>query len=404
MKATWSKVVDSFLIDDQPRSMALRILQVISTADPRSGGPIEGILQSATYLLRNGHQVDVVSGDDPNAEFIQKFPLPLYALGPSITPFAYAPKMGKWLEENYDKYDAVIGNGIWQYSNLALRTAAKKAKKPYWLFTHGMLDPWFNDAYPLKKLKKMLYWPFQYRVLRDAEQILFTCEEEKLLARKSFRPYQVRERVVTYGISGPPPGSDAQIAAFDDAFPDLAHARYMLFLSRIHPKKGCDLLIKAFAEQSKTDPDLKLVFAGPAPEKYKKELESIASGLNIEDKISWIGMVQGDVKWGCLRKAEAFVLPSHQENFGIAVVEALACGCPVLISKSVNIWREITEDGAGVAETDDIAGTNRLLKTWIELPKDKRAEMSRKAIDSFAHHFSSEKAAESLIEALCERS
>jgi len=344
----------------------------------------------------------VLSGDDPNAGFVSNFPLPLHALGPSRSRFAYAPKMGQWLDNHIHEYDAVIGNGIWQYPNLALHQAAKKAKKPYWIFTHGMLDPWFNDAYPLKKLKKMLYWPFQYRFLKDAKGVLFTCEEEMILARKSFRPYHVRERVVSYGTAGPPDRAKAHRETFENAFPHLAKSRFLLYLSRLHPKKGGDLLIKAFAEVAASDPDLKLVFAGPDVSGYQSILQGLAQRLNILDRVFWIGMVEGDTKWGAFQSAEAFVLPSHQENFSIAVVEALACSCPVLISNSVNIWREIVSADAGLVEHDDLPGTTLLLKRWISLPAEKRLEMGKNAIQCFNGHFSAEKSATSLIEALSE--
>jgi glycosyltransferase involved in cell wall biosynthesis len=111
-------------------------------------------------------------------------------------------------------------------------------------------------------------------------------------------------------------------------------------------------------------------------------------------------MLSGNLKWGALSSADAFVLPSHQENFGIAIVEALACGTPVLISNKVNIWREVVDDGGGLAEEDDLAGTKRLLERWCVLPTATREQMSAKAQDCFARRFEINRAVDSFLEVL----
>jgi glycosyltransferase involved in cell wall biosynthesis len=108
-------------------------------------------------------------------------------------------------------------------------------------------------------------------------------------------------------------------------------------------------------------------------------------------------MLTGELKWGALSAADAFVLPSHQENFGIAVAEALACATPVLISNKINIWREIEGDGAGFVENDDLAGTLNLLKRWLAAPEASRAEMRANAPKCFAARFEIERATDSLL-------
>jgi glycosyltransferase involved in cell wall biosynthesis len=113
-------------------------------------------------------------------------------------------------------------------------------------------------------------------------------------------------------------------------------------------------------------------------------------------------MLTGDIKWGALSAAEAFVLPSHQENFGIAVAEALACGTPVLISNKINIWREIDGDGAGLVENDDLAGTSRLLTRWLATDGNARAAMSNNAQQCFANRFEIERATDSLLAAIAQ--
>jgi glycosyltransferase involved in cell wall biosynthesis len=251
-----------------------------------------------------------------------------------------------------------------------------------------MLDPWFKHTYPLKHLKKWAYWLLgEYRVLRDAQAVLFTSEEERIQARKSFSLYRAAERVVPYGTS-PPPADTAELRAqFKTAFPDLDGCRILLYLSRIHEKKGCDLLIAAFAKAAKNEAALRLVMAGPASPALLTELKNLAQQHGVADRVIWPGMLQGDAKWSAFYNAEVFVLPSHQENFGIAVAEALGCGLPVLISDKVNIWREIVADNAGLAEPDTQAGTDALLARWLALPEPQRLEMRMKAKRCFETRF-----------------
>lgn len=382
----------------------MKILQVISSADPRGGGPIEGIKQIARVQVARGHSVEIASIDDPADPILEESSLPVYALGPPLTHYRYSPRLVPWLRANAHRYDAVIVNGLWQYGSYATWQALHGTETPYFVFTHGMLDPWFKRTYPLKHLKKWLFWPWaDYRVLRDAAAVFFTCEEERLLARRSFWLYRCNEAVVGYGTAAPDGDSEMQRSAFLARFPELQGKRMLLFLSRIHEKKGCDLLINAFAAVCKLDERLHLVMAGPDQTGWKTDLSARAGELGISGRITWTGMLSGELKWGAYHSAEAFVLPSHQENFGIVVAEALACGLPVLISNKVNIWREIKNSKAGIIAEDTLAGTISLLERWLALSDPDRQRMRRAAAACFSAHFEINQAADSLYIAIYSR-
>jgi glycosyltransferase involved in cell wall biosynthesis len=130
------------------------------------------------------------------------------------------------------------------------------------------------------------------------------------------------------------------------------------------------------------------------------ELQALAQARGIAERITWPGMLQGDMKWGAFYAAEAFVLSSHQENFGIAVAEALGCGLPVLISDKVNIWREIKQDGAGIVNTDTVAGTQETLQGWLAMDSAARQKMAQQAKASFMRRFTVEAMADSLLAAI----
>ncbi len=379
----------------------MKILHIIRSVNPEGGGPIEGVLQLSRVMQEQNHKVEILSLDDPEAPFIKSCPLTVHALGPGKSLYGYSNKFKSWLASHSQNYDAFIINGLWQYHSYAAHSVLKKQNRSYYLFTHGMLDPWFKHQYPLKHLKKWLYWPWgEYPVLRDAKKVLFTCEEEKVLARQSFWLYRCNEQVVNFGTAGHTGIAEEQRRLFLESFPDLQGQRFLLFLSRIHPKKGIDLLIEAFAKTSHSQPKLQLVIAGPDQVGWQKELQQLAEKQGIADKITWAGMLSGDMKWGAYLNAEAFILPSHQENFGIVVAEALSCSLPVLISNKVNIWHEIAEDNAGLVVEDTVAGCTDLLSQWQNMDDNSKAEMRGNAYRSFINRFEITQAAKSLLEVI----
>ena len=379
----------------------MKILRIIRSVNPEGGGPIEGVKQVSDILQSQGHSTEIVSLDAPDAPYVLNSPFTVYAMGPGKGTYGYSSKLKPWLLTHAQDYDAFIINGIWQYHSFAAHSVLKSKSLPYYLFTHGMLDPWFKHQYPLKHLKKCLYWLWgEYPVIRDAKKVLFTSEEEKILARQSFWPYHCNEQVINYGTAGHIGNAEDQHALFLSRFPHLQSKRFLLFLSRVHPKKGIDLLVEAFAQTRKNQPELQLVIAGPDQVGWQKELTQLAEKIDIADKITWTGMLSGDMKWGAYLNAEAFILTSHQENFGIVVAEALSCSLPVLISNKVNIWHEIIEDNAGLVAEDTLAGCVDLIMRWQQMEDANKSDMRANAYRCFIDRFEITKAAMSLFEVL----
>lgn len=339
-------------------------------------------------------EIEIAACDPPDASWLAVSGLHIHALGRGKLAYGYTPRLLPWLRANAPRYDAVIVHGIWQYHSFGTWRALQGMNTPYFVLTHGMLSPWFKRRYPLKHLKKWAYWPWgDYRVLRDARAVIFTCEEERLLARQSFWLYQANEAVAGYGTSDPPVvGGEA----FIRVHPHLQDKRIVLFLSRLHKVKGCDLLLNAFAQAAGLDERLHLVMAGPDQTGWQTSLQGQARRLGIEQRVTWPGMLVGDLKWSAYQAADVFVLPSHSENFGVVVAEALACGLPVLISDKVNIWREVMDAGAGLIEADTNAGTAALLQRWLATPPPEATTMRALARACFDDHFEVSRAATAL--------
>ena len=378
----------------------MKLLHIIHSVNPVAGGPIEGIKQLAVEKKKMGWKIEVVCLDSPDAPWLKDFPLKVHALGPSYLRYGYSPRLKPWLKAHAHEYAFVIVNGIWQFNSFTAWRVLRKIGIPYFVFTHGMLDPWFKEHYPLKHLKKWLYWPWaEYRVLRDATAVLFTCLEEKVLARRSFWLYRCKEEVVNYGTAGWNGDAEVQRKAFSEKFPQLQGKRQILFLGRIHEKKGGDLLIEAFHRllSETKNPDFHLVMAGPDDNAFAEKLKKRVKELGFEERVTWTGMIERDLKWGAFQCAELFILPSHQENFGISVAEALSASLPVAISNKVNIWREIDQEKAGLVENDDLEGTYCLLKRWAALDATQRQEYQARARQCFLDHFEIKGAAQSLM-------
>jgi glycosyltransferase involved in cell wall biosynthesis len=388
----------------------MKILRVIGSMDPAHGGPCQGIRNSIPALKKLGVENEVVTLDDPSAPFLAKDPFKTHALGPAKGPWRYGSQLIPWLVDNLNRFDIVIVHGLWLYYSQAAGKAVQQYRRSHdgntlpkiFVMPHGMLDPYFQRAPErrLKAIRNWFYWKLiEHKLINNADGILFTCEAELLLAREPFRPYHPkRELNVGYGIQEPPRFEPVMLEAFLKQCPQLAGKPYILFLSRVHEKKGVDLLINAYAKVRTPDSPT-LVIAGPGMETpYGQKLIELVKQNNLGDSVHFAGMLSGDSKWGAFYGCESFILPSHQENFGIAVVEALACGKPVLISNQVNIWREIKAEGAGIVASNTEEGTAELLKNWSQLNSYERNEMCLMARHCFEKLYAIGPAASRLLE------
>jgi glycosyltransferase involved in cell wall biosynthesis len=378
----------------------MNVLHVISSVNPETGGPIEVIMTSASVLSEQGCHQEILSLDSPLDPWSKTVSMKLHAMGirnprylawrrkiPWLR-YGYTPHFVPWLKENATRYDAIVVHGLWNYVALGSWRALANGRTPYFVYAHGMLDPYFNRVHPLKAFAKQILWWFsEGRLVANASNVFFATEEERRLARQSFWPFRCRERVVAFGTKDVAGSADAQIAAFRTLIPQLTGREFILFLSRIHPKKGCDLLIQAFAKLAKENKDLDLVMAGPDSVGWGSRLMRIAEDLGVADRIHWSGMLRGDQKWGAFRAAEAFVLPSHQENFGLVVAEAMACGKPVLTTDKVNTWREVQDSGAGLIANDDLEGITGLLTQFLALSRDEKQAMGERARQGYVDNF-----------------
>lgn len=370
----------------------MHILHIATSIDPKAGGVSQAILMIVSGLKHEGINNDIVTLDNPEERYADLEGCTVFALGPGKTNWCYSNKLIPWLNHNMGLYHAVIVHGLWQFHTYAVHSAWKKLQSPkkpkVFVMPHGMLDPWFQVAKgrKMKAFRNNIIWRLlENAVINNASGLLFTCQTELLLARESFPNYKPKsEKVVGLGIEAPPSFLTEMTNEFRKKS-GLKNEEYLLFISRIHEKKGIDILIKAYLSLASTGIHLpKLVIAGPGLETSYGELIKRIAGTN--ENIVFVGMLTGYAKWGAFYGCEAFVLPSHQENFGIAVVEACACRKPVLISNQVNIWREIDALNGGLICNDNQADLEVLLLRWLKFSN--KSEIGDNAYKAYLNNFS----------------
>jgi glycosyltransferase involved in cell wall biosynthesis len=390
----------------------MKILHVISSMNPEIGGPGQGIRNFEHGLKGKDTTREIVCfNSQESVDSWENFGLKIYGLGDSSSAWQYNAKFSQWIEHNLANYDVIIINGLWLYHSYAMVKALKRFelkhnKRPrVFIMPHGMLDPWFQkaDTRKLKAIRNEIYWwLIEKNVVNYVDGLLFTCEEEIRMAKGTFNGYKPRKEInISYGIQAPPILSKNTIVEFKQKnnIPD----KYWLFLSRIHEKKGVDLLLSAYKQLLSEGINLpELLIVGPGIEStYWKEISKMINASEaLLSKVHLMGMLQGDLKWSAIYGCETFILPSHQENFGIAVAEALACSKPVLISNQVNIWKEIKRAESGLICEVNVNSIVEMLRTFFELDDETKEKMKTQARYTFETHFDVNKTAQRFVDAI----
>jgi len=263
--------------------------------------------------------------------------------------FGYSPDMATALRRRVRDFDVAHLHGLYLHPTIAAGRICSAAGIPYLVEPHGALDPWHQRHH---RFRKRVYGTlFESSILNRAAGIHYATAEEMELAR----PVGIRAPglVVPLGVDIDEYRLLPNRGAFRAGHPGLANGRLILFLGRITPKKGLDLLVRSFAQVREAEPNAHLVIAGPDDEGYGRNVRREVAAHGLEPFVTFTGMVSGVEKLELLADADVWVLPSYAENFGLAALEALACGLPTVISDQVNIHKEVTGAGAGLVTPCD---------------------------------------------------
>jgi glycosyltransferase involved in cell wall biosynthesis len=342
----------------------MRILHVVPTIDPAQGGPISVLAGLAPAQVAAGLDVSVVATTRAGENLVLSDRLKdagvkVNLVGPATGALRRHPQLKTVVCSAVDAADVVHVHAVWEEIQHQAARAARSAGVPYLVTPHGMLDPWSLSQ---SRWKKKLYLAWRGRSnLAAARALHFTTKTEAdLVAPLRLGPPAIVE---TLGVDLKEFEELPERGSFRKDYPAIGNHPVVIFLGRLHPKKGLDLLIPAFADAELND--TVLVVAGPDADGYRAKLEAEVAARGLASRVLFVGMLHGRDRVAALADADLFVLPSYQENFGIAVVEALAAGTPVLISDQVNIWQEIAEASVGGVTRADVRLLTEGLRRWM---------------------------------------
>lgn len=320
----------------------MKVIHFITAID-RSLGGVSMYIQLLTKELGKLVDLIIVTRPTPNPLPLENariiyLPLPLKKIG------NFTIQWRKVLEE--EKPDIVHINGIWMIQTWIIQKEALKKNIRTYITPHGMLEPWIINRHPWKK--KLALALFQKKALQKAISLIATAESEK----KHILDLKFNDKVTVI-----PNGIDIQFIKLKT---DWERKKKILFLSRVHVKKGIELLLETIYDLKEEFKGYEIIIAGEGEENYIRTLKQINEEKGCKNMVKFIGGVYGDTKWKLFREADFFVLPTHSENFGYVIAEALASGTPVITTKGAP-WEDINTYGCGCW----IARTHSDLKTAL---------------------------------------
>jgi glycosyltransferase involved in cell wall biosynthesis len=330
----------------------MKILHVIANLAPRYGGPSKACWEMARAVAQLGHEVSIyTTNQDGPGELEVPLGQPVWQEGVEIRYFPIQPPrfwgtslpLALALRQKIPAVDLAHIHSLYLFHNLVAGHYCRQNAIPYLVRPHGTLDPFIYRRH--RRRKRLMEHLFEHRNIRKAAALHFTTVQEQALAA----PYtfDTPGLVVPLGIGAdefaamPGPGS------FRRRHPEIGDKRIILFFGRINFKKGLDILAQAFGSVGRRRQDVHLVIAGPDNEGWGAKVRTWLDEAGMSARATFTGMLLGPDKLAVLRDASMFVLPSYSENFGLAVIEAMAAGLPVIISDQVNIWPEVETAGAG---------------------------------------------------------
>jgi glycosyltransferase involved in cell wall biosynthesis len=272
-------------------------------------------------------------------------------------------QLARFIRANIEKFDIVHIHGLYRFPTTYAARLARKRRVPYVIRPHGSLAPYLHYRSARSVYLKRLYerW-FDLPNLNGASAVHYTSEGERQDA--SFLKLRAPSFVVPNGIDWARFAALPSRGAFRAAY-GIGNAPLVLFLGRVHPSKGLDRLIPAFMEVRSVLKDARLVIAGPHNDSYGEQLRAWVRQQGLDQSVVFVGFLEGAEAVRAYVDADVYALPSYTESFGLTVIEAMACGVPVVISDRVNIHQEISGAGAGLVTSDKVEAIAAALKTLL---------------------------------------
>ncbi|RME61156.1 glycosyltransferase [Candidatus Parcubacteria bacterium] len=308
--------------------------------------------------------------DVPVGEMVEYRGIPtIFFHSPRLRKYGYSNGLASWLDGHARDYDLLHIHGVFAHSSFVAMRVAKKYNLPMLVRPSGELESWcMNRNRILKRTAVRMMRRYLARASFHA-----TCRKEAQSTRREIGDVPVY--VIANGVNPP---LDASLLDAQRGRHGASEDKTILFLSRIDPIKGLEHLIRAVKKLRAKRSDFSLLVAGSGPVEYERRLKKISVDLGLDGCIQFCGHLDNHKKWEALKEADLFVLPSHSENFGIAVAEALYMGVPVIITKDVGISADVLEYEAGVISDREPGSLARAIDGLLT-DEDRRRRMGENA-------------------------
>lgn len=373
----------------------LRVLHVIPSLSTSQGGPSYAMPMMAKALCEEGIHIDVVTTDDDGAGLrMENVSLgqPEDRGGYCVTQFPKQTEfyklslpMLRWLRAHVRGYDIIHIHALFSFASLAAMIAAKESGIPYILRPLGVLNQ-YGMTQRRRWLKGLSFACLDRPLMNGAAAIHYTsCQERDEAARLQLT---ASAEIVPLGVDLQGFAAMPDAREFSEHFPQSAGHPCILFLSRIDPKKGLDLLFAAFAA-AELPTDTLLIIAGSGEGSYASKLKQDSEQLGISQRLVWTGHLKGSLKLSALAAATIFTLPSQSENFGIALLEAMAAGCACMSSPEVALAKDVAEDDAVEIVQRSVPEWKQALERLMQ-DRNRREHLSRNAREVAQQRYSLE--------------
>jgi glycosyltransferase involved in cell wall biosynthesis len=353
----------------------MKVLHVIPSLSDRDGGPSAAMSCMARSLTEHSVQVDVATTSPKSSrnctEQIENQPdgWRLLQFRRQADFYKVSMPFRRWVGRHVTEYDLVHVHALFSFASVCAARAAYRAKVPYVVRPLGVLNEWgMRNRRPL--LKRLSLRLIERPLLRRAAAVHYTSLQERVEAEGA--GVQGRSVIIPLGVDLSAFEHLVGPRLFVERFPETAGKRIVLFLSRLDPKKGLDRLLPAFSAVQRSHADTILVIAGSGDQHFVKGLRRLAEELKLSHLVIWPGFLNGELKLSAFQAATVFVLPSHSENFGIALVEAMAAGLPCVTTMGVGIAQELGRAKAVVVTSGSEESLADALRTILSDDRDRQ--------------------------------
>jgi glycosyltransferase involved in cell wall biosynthesis len=313
----------------------------------------------ARALARQGIQVDVATTNDGGAgrrngeqlgTALERDGYRLFQFQKQTEFYKVSLPLSRWVARHVTEYDVVHVHALFSHAPTTAASHARARGVPYIVRPLGVLNAW-GMRHRRPGFKTLSFRFRELPLLRRAAAIHYTSRAEQREAESIGAP--TRGVIVSLGIDLEPFREPSDPSPFLEAFPSLRGRKVLLFLSRLDPKKGFDLLLPALERIRARHPEARLALAGSGSPDYEQSLREDLDRRGLAEMVVWTGFLQGALKRSALGAATAYILPSHSENFGIAAVEALASGTPCILTPGVAVAEGLQDLGAALVPNAD---------------------------------------------------